>query len=97
MPHQLTPLESESLKDQCVDRLEELIITGVFAIGDRLPAERDLAKQLGISRPVLHEALVDLAAKGLVTQTPRLGSVVNDFREDVTLKPLKTLLSLGAS
>lgn len=97
MPHQLTPLESESLKDQCVDRLEELIITGVFAIGDRLPAERDLAKQLGISRPVLHEALVDLAAKGLVTQTPRLGSVVNDFRQDGTINLLTTLLRHGAS
>lgn len=92
----LAPIERESIRERCVVRLEELIVTGVFTPGERLPAERDLAKQLGISRPIVHEALVDLAVKGLVTITPRIGTVVNDFRREGTISLLTTLLRMGA-
>ncbi len=76
----LEPLTVPSLKEECVSRLERLILSGQLQIGQRLPSERDLAQTLGVSRPILHEAVVDLASKGLVTISPRRGVFINDFR-----------------
>ncbi len=89
----IEPLQVESLKDACISRLEELILSGELKAGERLPAERDLAVKLGVSRPVLHEALVDLAGKGLVTILPRRGVEVNDFRQSGSMAILSSLLS----
>jgi GntR family transcriptional regulator, transcriptional repressor for pyruvate dehydrogenase complex len=88
----LHPIKSESLKDGCIRRFEELILSGAFSVGERLPPERDLAKRLGVSRPVVHEALVDIAAKGLVSMTPRIGATVNDFRRQGSISLLTSLL-----
>jgi DNA-binding FadR family transcriptional regulator len=89
----IEPLHVESLKDACIARLEELILSGELKAGERLPAERDLAVKLGVSRPVLHEALVDLTGKGLVTILPRRGVEVNDFRQSGSMAILSSLLS----
>lgn len=87
------PLKVPSLKEACARRLEELILSGELQIGQRLPSERDLAARLQVSRPVLHQALVDLDAKGLVTILPRRGVVVNDFRRNGSLALLSSLLA----
>ena len=89
----LKPLQVESLKDACVTRLEELILSGELKAGERLPSERDFAISLGVSRPVLHEALVDLAAKGLVSILPRRGVEVNDYRQSGSMAILSSLLT----
>ena len=47
----LQTLEPKRLYRQIADQLRTLIAKGEFAVGARLPAERDLAKQLGVSRP----------------------------------------------
>lgn len=89
----LEPLSVKSLKEECVSRLEKLILTGQVQIGQRLPAERNLARSLGVSRPVLHAAVVDLASKGLVTISPRRGVFVNDFRVTGSLPLFLTLIN----
>ncbi|HWQ46518.1 MAG TPA: FadR/GntR family transcriptional regulator [Longilinea sp.] len=89
----IEPLRVPSLKDAAIARLEELVLSGEWQAGTRLPSERDLAEQLGISRPVLHEALVDLAAKGLVRIEPRRGVFINDFRTSGSLAILSSLLA----
>ena len=88
----LEPIKTESLKDVFVHRFEELILSGKFRIGQKLPPERELALQLGVSRPVVHEGLVELAARGLVTLTPRVGTVVNDYRREGSLTLLSSLI-----
>lgn len=93
MNSNLEPLRVRSLKDACIDRLEGLILSGEWQAGEKLPSERDLAARLDISRPLLHEALVDLAAKGLVTIIPRRAVVVNDFRKSGSCAIISTLLS----
>lgn len=89
----LKPVRTESLKDVCVKRFEELILSGAVRVGERLPPERDMAQQLGVSRPVVHEALVDIAAKGLISMIPRQGAVVNDYRREGSLELLNSLLN----
>ncbi len=89
----IDPIENKSLKQACVQQLERLIFSGQWEPGTRLPAERSLAKRMGVSRPVLHQALVDLAAKGLVSIEPRRGVYVNHFDETGSLALVSSLLS----
>ncbi len=89
----IEPINHLSLKALCVRRLEDLILSGQLRIGERLPAERDLAARLEISRPALHEALVDLSAKGLVRIVPRRGVFVNDYRTTGSPAMLESLLA----
>ena len=93
MQELLKPIKNESLKDIFVARFEELILSGKLSVGQKLPSERELALQLAVSRPVVHEGLVDLAAKGLVSMKPRVGTVVNDYRKEGSLPLLNSLVN----
>jgi GntR family transcriptional repressor for pyruvate dehydrogenase complex len=93
MQASIEPLKVQSLKAACVNRLEGLILSGELQIGERLPSEREFALRMGVSRPVLHEALVDLGAKGLVQIVPRRGVFVSDYRRSGSLALLSSLLS----
>jgi len=68
----LQAVESKRLYRQIADQVRGLIAAGEFPIGARLPPERDLATQLGVSRPSVREALIALEVEGLVEV--RMGS-----------------------
>lgn len=70
MPFQ--SIEPRRLYRQIADQIRSLIRAGEFVAGARLPPERDLAKQLGVSRPSVREALIALEVEGLVEV--RIGS-----------------------
>ncbi len=91
----MQPIRVRSLKEEFISRFEGLILSGTFPVGRRLPSERDLAKQLGVSRPVVHEGLLDLAAKGLVTMIPRRGAMVSDYRKTGSLELLISLFTFA--
>ncbi|MDA8291400.1 MAG: FCD domain-containing protein [Actinomycetota bacterium] len=60
-----TPIkEAGNLTDRIVARIEELITSNQLSEGERLPAERDMARMLGVSRPALREAVKTLEAHG---------------------------------
>ena len=88
----IDPIQSISLKDACIRKIEGLILSGDLAPGERLPSERDLAMRLGVSRPVLHQAIVALDAKGLVRIEPRHGVFICDFKRDGSMALLMTLM-----
>jgi GntR family transcriptional repressor for pyruvate dehydrogenase complex len=58
--------EPRRLYQQIADQIRTLINGGHFPAGARLPAERELAQQLGVSRPSLREALIALEIDGSV-------------------------------
>jgi len=62
----LQAVEPRRLYRQIADQIRTLIGNGEVARGARLPAERDLARQLGVSRPSLREALIALEVEGLL-------------------------------
>jgi len=62
----LQAVEPRRLYRQIADQIRTLIENGEAAPGARLPAERDLARQLGVSRPSLREALIALEVEGLL-------------------------------
>lgn len=61
-----------------IARIASDILSGVYPPGGFLPRENDLGQQYGVSRTVIREALKVLAAKGLLTSRPRIGTVVSD-------------------
>ncbi|MGR3793837.1 FadR/GntR family transcriptional regulator [Vannielia sp. SX4] len=64
MPFQ--PVNAARLSEAVVEQIELLILRGVLRPGERLPAERELAERMGVSRPSLREALGALQEKGLL-------------------------------
>jgi DNA-binding FadR family transcriptional regulator len=62
----LQTVEPQRLYRQIAEQLRSLITAGEFTPGSRLPAERDLAKQFGVSRPSVREALIALEVEGWV-------------------------------
>lgn len=81
-----------SLKSVCSSKIEAMILSGEIKIGEQLPPERDLAIRFGVSRPVVHEALLDLVSKGLVEISPRHGVKVIDFVSTGSLALLDSLI-----
>jgi GntR family transcriptional regulator, transcriptional repressor for pyruvate dehydrogenase complex len=68
----------EKLSQSVVRQVELLILRGILRPGERLPAERDLADRLGVSRPSLREALQDLSERGLLVSRAGAGVFVAD-------------------
>jgi len=65
---------------QIAEQLRGLIAGGEFAAGTRLPAERDLARHLGVSRPSVREALIALEVEGWVEVRVGSGIYVQEAR-----------------
>lgn len=62
----IQPVAPQRLYVQIANQIRALIGNGEAAPGARLPAERNLARQLGVSRPSLREALIALEIEGLL-------------------------------
>ena len=74
-------------------QIETLILRGILRPGERLPSERDLAVQLGVSRPSLREALGELEADGLVETRAGSGAYVAQVLGSAFAPPLVKLFS----
>ena len=70
-------MKTERLSDRIALELDAMIQRGDFKPGERLPAERQLAEQLGVSRPSLREAIQKLASKGILKSRQGGGTFVN--------------------
>ncbi|MBN8868553.1 MAG: FadR family transcriptional regulator [Solirubrobacterales bacterium] len=68
--------ESTQVPDGLSATLERLIRDGNISHGEKLPAERDLALMLGVSRTSLRDSLRQLELKGMVDRRPGRGTVV---------------------
>jgi len=62
----LQAVESKRLYRQIADQIAQLIASGEFPAGSRLPAERELAASLGVSRTSVREAIISLEISRLV-------------------------------
>jgi GntR family transcriptional repressor for pyruvate dehydrogenase complex len=71
-------IQSSRLYEQIVQQIEESILKGELIEGSQLPAERDLAKQFGVSRTAVREAIKALQEKGLVDAFPGRGTFVTN-------------------
>ena len=66
------------ISDVIMQQLEAMILEGTLKPGQRLPPERELAKQFEVSRPSLREAVQKLSARGLLTSRQGGGTFVSE-------------------
>jgi GntR family transcriptional regulator, transcriptional repressor for pyruvate dehydrogenase complex len=77
-------IQTERLYEQIVQQIEQRFLNGDLKVGDRLPPERELAEQFGVSRTAVREAVKALRQKGLVEILPGRGTfITNDASEGV--------------
>lgn len=85
-----------SLTERTAQQIEELILSNALKGGERLPSERELGEQIGVSKTVIREAIRSLTAKGLVEVRMGSGMYVQHLGPDLLTNPLHILLRTNA-
>jgi GntR family transcriptional repressor for pyruvate dehydrogenase complex len=76
-----------SVTNQVVEAVFDMLRSGRFRTGDRLPSEWELVEQLGVGRSAVREAIRELAALAVVDVQPGRGTFVRSLRPDLLLRP----------
>lgn len=90
-----TPLHSTRLYEQVVSRIRGQIIDETLKAGDKLPTERELAQQFGVSRTVVREAIRALSREGLVEALHGRGTFVTNRTSLMLSRSLDLMLNIG--
>ncbi len=88
-------VQASRLYEQIVQQIEESILKGELSEGTQLPAERDLAKQFGVSRTAVREAIKALQEKGLVDAFPGRGTFVTNGTSNSLRRSLDQIIKSG--
>jgi GntR family transcriptional repressor for pyruvate dehydrogenase complex len=91
LPNQLQVRRIRKASDQVADQLRSLILEGKLSAGAKLPIEQELAKEFGVSRATMREALAGLASEGLL----RTAKGVKGGRFVITPSPDRVSNTLG--
>ncbi|MCR8725987.1 FadR/GntR family transcriptional regulator [Frigidibacter sp. ROC022] len=86
-------VQPERLSQAVSRQIELLILRGILRPGERLPAERDLAERLGVSRPSLRDAVAEMSENGLLETRAGSGIYVAESLGAVFPEPLVRLFA----
>lgn len=86
------PIRPKKISEEIVCQIKELIAKGELSPGDRIPSERDLATELGVSRPTVREALMALEMMGFVEARQGGGTFVRSLADNTMADPLASLI-----
>lgn len=92
VPSRTTP--NQVAVDHVINHVRDLIKQSALRPGDRLPTERDLAVQLGVSRPTVRTGLRSLATMGVVRSKQGAGTFITAGPPTLTSEPLDLLAAL---
>jgi len=84
-------IKHTKISDEIVDQIKNQISEGMLKPGDRLPPERDLVKEFGVSRPSLREALNSLVALGFL-EVKGKRTYIKSVASESMLDPLSLLI-----
>src|SRR6202046_1410729 len=88
-------VRTSRLYEQMVQQIEESVLKGTLKPGDQLPAERELAQQLGVSRTAVREAVKTLREKGLVEAYSGRGTFITDGTSQAARQSFDLMIKLG--
>jgi GntR family transcriptional repressor for pyruvate dehydrogenase complex len=83
-----TKLDKLTHSERIIERFKELLVTRKLMPADRLPSEREMASQFGVSRASLREAISALAALGVLESRTGDGTYVSANITEAVLEPL---------
>ena len=89
------PIQPERLYERIVSQIEERIVAGELKAGDQLPSENELAKQFGVSRTAVREAIKALREKRLVEVRPGKGTFITNGMPDAMRRSPGLLMKYG--
>ncbi|GAA4333040.1 FadR/GntR family transcriptional regulator [Pigmentiphaga soli] len=91
------PIQQKRMFEQVCDQIRREVAAGTLQPGDRLPAERDLAEQFGVSRAAVREALRSLEMAGFVhcQQGVSGGSFIRQSDSGVVTQAVRDMVLLG--
>jgi GntR family transcriptional repressor for pyruvate dehydrogenase complex len=90
------PNQKQTLVEQTVDRVHALILNQQLQPGDSLPSEMRLAETLGVSRPVVREALRILAGRGMITIANGRNPIINPVNATALVQFFERATQLNA-
>ncbi|SFE37998.1 DNA-binding transcriptional regulator, FadR family [Lentibacillus persicus] len=85
-------VKRNTLAQQVIEQIIELLMSGQLKAGDKLPSEMELMDLLSVSRPVLREALSSLEALGVIHRKTKEGTF---FADKVGSEPHRIMLALS--
>jgi len=88
-------VRSSRLYEQIVQQVEESIHRGTLKTGDKLPPERELAQQFGVSRTAVREAVKALREKGFVEAYPGRGTFIMEANSHPIRLSLDRMVKAG--
>src|ERR1700684_3132619 len=88
-------VRTSRLYEQIVQQIEESVLNGTLKPGDQLPAERELAQQLGVSRTAVREAVKTLREKGLVEAYSGRGTFITDGTSQAARQSFDLMVKVG--
>jgi len=83
---------NDRLVDRVANEIQSVIATRQLSPGTKLPPERELCQQLGVSRTALREAVRMLVSRGLLEIRPGSGTTVREMTSDQISEPLAMLI-----
>jgi GntR family transcriptional repressor for pyruvate dehydrogenase complex len=86
-------LEHKRIFEEVVDMIVQRIRTGDLAVGQKLPPERVLAEEMGVSRTSLREAMRALESMGYISSITGGGNYVNSVSLEHVLSPLSAMMA----
>jgi len=90
-------IASPTIKELFIQEIENMILSGRMQVGTAFPTERELAAKMRISRSIVHQGMMELAAKGFVEITPRKGIVVCDYKSNGNMDTLIDILRFNGN
>ncbi len=88
-------VRTSRLYEQIVQQIEESVLNGSLKPGDQLPAERELAQRLGVSRTAVREAVKALREKGLVEAYSGRGTFITDGTTHAARQSFDLMVKIG--
>ncbi|MGA7402959.1 MAG: FadR/GntR family transcriptional regulator [Candidatus Sulfotelmatobacter sp.] len=88
-------VRTSRLYEQIVQQIEESVLNGTLKPGDQLPAERELAQRLGVSRTAVREAVKTLREKGLVEAYSGRGTFITDGTSQAARQSFDLMVKIG--
>lgn len=92
-----SPIKNKKVYEQIIDQIQEMVMIGELKRGDKLPSERALSEQLGVSRTSVREALRALDVIGLTESRQGGGNYIRDNFENSLFQPLSVMFMLQQS